>query len=320
MKIRKKAALVFAWLLAILLMQYGTCSRTVKKGGDDPPKGEIAITIDDVPRSATRLFTADERTRKLIENLKKAGVPDVLFFVRTSSINEESRKRVDAYIEAGYHIANHSHSHYWARKVDVGTYLADIEKAHDILSPLPGVLPFYRYPFLDEGGSRESRDKIRTFLTELGLKNGYVTVDNYDWHMDLLVQQAVERGQRVDFEALKKVYVESLWKSIVFYDTIAREVLGRSPKHVLLLHENDTVALFIADLVAHVRSRGWKIIAPQEAYQDPISRIVPDVLFNGQGRVAAIARSRGYEKNRLVHESEDTGYLERLFIRRRVFD
>lgn len=282
--------------------------------------GEIAITIDDAPRGSKELFTGEERTKRLIESLKKANVPDVLFFIKTSNIDEKSKKRLESYIEAGFRIANHSHGHYWASRVSIDKYLEDITKAHDILSKFDNFVLLYRYPFLDEGNERQIRDKIRNHLTKLGYKNGYVTVDNYDWHMDALVQKALKEGRKVNFKKLKKVYVESLWESITFYDNIADEVLGRSPKHILLLHENDLAALFIADLVAHIKAKGWKIISPMEAYTDPISEMIPDVLFNNQGRVAAIAREKGYEKRQLVHESEDMKYLEELFNKNRIFE
>ena len=71
---------------------------------------------------------------------------------------------------------------------------------------------------------------------------------------------------------------------------MAKEVLGRSPKHVLLLHENDLAALFIKDLIKHIRESGGKIISPAEAYKDPIADFIPNVLMNNQGRIAAIAK------------------------------
>ena len=180
-------------------------------------------------------------------------------------------------------------------------------------------IPLYRYPFLHHGNSREIRDRIREHLQNLGYGIGYVTVDNYEWYMDSLLQNALTEGKKVDYEALKKVYITTLWETIIFYDTIARQTLGRSPKHILLVHENDITALYIGELVEHIRSQGWKIISPQDAYADPIASIVPDVLFNGQGRVAAIARGQGWKRQHLVHEAEDEEYLEELFECQNVF-
>ncbi|WP_281558171.1 polysaccharide deacetylase family protein [Thalassomonas sp. RHCl1] len=280
---------------------------------------EIAITIDDAPRADSRLFSGEERTQKLIANLKKAKVPDALFFVTTNHITEKSKKRLEAYTEAGFHLANHSHSHFSAHKKDLETYLADITLAHNKLQAFDNLVPLYRYPYLHEGKDRQTRDRIRQHLQDMNYKNGYVTVDNYDWYMDSLLQRALANDKEIDYEALKKAYVTTLWESIVFYDNIGRKALKRSPKHVLLLHENDLAALFIDDLIEYIRLQGWKIISPQEAYEDPIASTVPDVLFNGQGRVAAIARSKGWDKKLLIDEGSSEDYLDEYFKNNNVF-
>jgi len=281
---------------------------------------EIAITIDDAPRRDTKLFSGTERTQTLIENLKKAKVPDVLIFVVTQQINENSIKRLKAYEKAGFHLANHSHNHFSANKVDLDIYLEDITIAHRILEKSDNFIPFYRYPLLHHGNTKETRDRIRAHLQNLGYKIGYVTIDNSDFYMDSLLQKALTEGKKVDYAALRDVYIKTLWEAITFYDTIARQTLGRSPKHTLLVHENDITALYIGELVKHIRSKGWKIISPQEAYTDPIASIVPDVLYNNQGRIAAIARGQSWERRRLSHKAEGAAYLEALFERQNVFE
>ena len=281
--------------------------------------GEISLTFDDAPRNDTLLFTGEDRTAKLIASLKKAKVDDVLVFVKTGNINKKTAKRLRAYTDAGFHLANHSHNHYSARRQAVSIYLEDITRAKISLESFKNVLPYYRYPYLHEGKTRKVRDEIRQHIKQLGYENGYVTVDNYDWYMDHLLQKALAAGKNVEYTTLKNVYVEVLWDAIQFYDRIAKESLGRSPKHVLLLHENDLAALFIDELVTHIRSQGWKIISPQEAFNDPIATTIPDVLFNGQGRVAAIARSKGWEKKKLIDKSSNEAFLDQLFLEKKVF-
>lgn len=280
---------------------------------------EIAITIDDVPRSDSRLFSGEERTQKLIANLEKANVADVLLFVTTSNITEKSKKRVETYVDAGFHLGNHSHKHFSANKTDLETYLTDISTAHYELKGFENVLPFYRYPYLHEGADRNTRDRIRQHLQNMDYKNGYVTVDNYDWYMDVLLQRALADGKQVNYDALKDVYIEVLWEAINFYDDIAQKTLGRSPRHVLLLHENDITALYIGELVEHIRSQGWKVISPQKAFEDPIASTIPDVLFNGQGRVAAIAKSKGWDEKFLRNDASSKDYLDNYFKDNNVF-
>lgn len=103
---------------------------------------------------------------------------------------------------------------------------------------------------------------MRHGLAERGLRNGYVTVDNYDGYMDALVQRAV----------------------------------------------------------AARREAGWQIVPAETAYADPIADMLPDTLFNGPGRVAALAHAAGLKPAReMVPPFEDEAWLEAEFTRRGVF-
>jgi peptidoglycan/xylan/chitin deacetylase (PgdA/CDA1 family) len=281
---------------------------------------EIAITFDDVPRPDSNLFSGEERTQKLISTLKNFNVPDVFLFVTTNNITKKSEQRVKAYTDAGFYLGNHSNSHFSADRVNVETYLSDITIAHDKLKNFDNIVPFYRYPYLQEGKDIKTRDHIRRHLRKMNYQNGYVTINNFDWYMDSLLQTALSKGKSVDYAALKNAYVATLWESILFYDDIAQKTLGRSPKHVLLLHENDITALFIGDLIKHIRLQGWKVISPIEAYTDPIASNAPDVLFNGQGRVAAIAKSKGWDEKLLRDVASSEHYLNKYFKNSHVFD
>lgn len=281
---------------------------------------EIAITFDDAPTPETTLFTGNERTKRIIQQLKDEKVAQVAFFVTTININNETRNRLLQYIEAGHVLANHSHTHQWIHQIGTAGYITDLKKAHEILKAFPSYKPWFRYPFLDEGKTKTARDSIRTALSSISLTNGYVTIDNYDWYINALLRKAIQEKKKINEDNLRKFYIDHVYSSIEFYDNIAKKTLGRSPKHVLLLHETDISAKFIGDLVRHLRSKGWKIISPEEAYTDPIATQIPDVLFNGQGRVAAIARERGTLPKELVQESEDEEFLDRLAAEKKIFE
>jgi peptidoglycan/xylan/chitin deacetylase (PgdA/CDA1 family) len=281
---------------------------------------QIALTFDDAPLSDGPIFSGNERTQKLIEHLKQQKIEQVTFFVVTGNINEQSNKRLEKYADAGHLLANHTHSHQWIRVLGTAAYLRDIQRADSILRPMKGFAPWFRYPFLDEGRTKSSRDSIRQQLVEMRLINGYVTIDNYDWYLNGLLRKALQEKRKVNYDKLRSVYLDHLWNSIQFYDGIARRILGRSPRHVLLLHENDLAAYFLTDLIKLLNAKGWEIISPTEAYEDPIAGIVPDVLFNGQGRVAAMAKEKGFASKDLVQEAEDEAYLDELVRIRKVFE
>ncbi|MGQ0660415.1 polysaccharide deacetylase family protein, partial [Sphingosinicella sp.] len=174
----------------------------------------IALTFDDVPRSRGAFFSPDERTRLLIAALRHARVSQAAFFVTTGNLDRPDgaggEARIAAYVAAGHVIGNHSHSHLWATRTPVETYVADLDRAAAWLSGRPGWRPWYRFPFLDEGrDTPERRDALRLALARRGLSSGYVTVDSYDWHLESLTNRAVRAGQTIDRDALRQLYVDA---------------------------------------------------------------------------------------------------------------
>ncbi len=279
---------------------------------------EIALTFDDAPTLDIGLYNGADRTDRIVTQLKANNVI-AAFFVVTSNLNADSHKRIKQYTSSGNFIANHTHSHKWIHNIGTKRYIKDVTSADSILKLLPGFMPWFRYPFLDEGKTIAARDSLRSTLQTLNLTNGYVTVDTYDWYLNGLLMKAVKAGQTIDYLSLRQVYLDHLWTSIQFYDNIAKKALGRSPKHVLLLHENDLSALFLSDLINLLKEKNWKIISPTDAYTDPIASTIPDVLFNGQGRVGALAKEKGFASRDLVQESEDEAYLDALVKSRNIF-
>lgn len=275
---------------------------------------EIALTFDDAPTPDSALMTGDERTTRLIAALQHAKVPDALFFVKADGINNDTQKRLDQYAAAGFHIANHSYSHQAASALGHSNYMADVKRAHLLLKNQKNVLPYHRFPYLDCGKDKSSILSIQQSLSNMGYKDGYITISNYDWHISTLLSGATKDNKKINYDNARKFYVATLYDAIEFYDGIAKETLGRSPKHVLLLHENDAAALFVGDLVSHLRSKGWKIISPQEAYEDPISRDVRNISYHHQNRISAIAGHSGVPEDKLHHVSEDVSYLNKAFV------
>lgn len=277
---------------------------------------EIAITFDDAPLPGSKVMSGSDKTKMIIQHLQENNVPDALFFVTARNIvTEADKKRLKQYTDAGFHLAHHSYDHLSAKKIEADAYLADFDKADKVLSSFDSVLKLHRFPFLHYGKSAHKRKAIHSHLQQKGYDIGYVTVDNYDWYLNSKLLSAQHKGLAIDYERLGDLYVDTLWQSIQFYDGVSQQHLNRSAKHVLLLHENEMAALYLGKLIQHLKAQGWKVISPQQAYQDPIAKAYdPEKMsFNNQGRVAAVAHQQGADKKKLHHKSEDTEYLDIVF-------
>lgn len=278
----------------------------------------IALSFDDVPRHAGAYYTPDERSTRLISALDAAKVKQAAFFVTPGNLEKSDGKngeaRIKAYVRAGHIIANHSFSHRWLSRTAAPDYLADVDRAAAWLKGRPGYRPWYRYPFLDEGRrDLAKRAEVRAGLAARGLSNGYVTVDNYDWHLDALASKAKRDGRKIDMAALRDLYVETLVGAADFYDRVARDALKRQPVQVLLLHETDLAAMFVGDVADGLRKAGWEIVTIDEAYRDPIAAREPDGWFTNGGRVAALAQDAGRVPKDLIDPRTDEAVLTALF-------
>ena len=277
---------------------------------------QIALTFDDAPRGDGPVFAGKARTAALIEALDRAGVEGAMIFANSVRLDEEGIQRLAAYAEAGHPIANHTHSHPSLYRVSAEVFLEDAQRGHDELSKLPGYVPYFRFPYLHEGRPVEVRDAVREGLKAMGQKQGYVTVDNYDWHIQSLLGEAIRTTGKLDIEGWRQFYLDVLLEAVAFYDAQARQHLGRSPRHVLLLHENDVAALFIDDLVFALEARGWEVISGEEAYEDPLAEQMPDTLFLGQGRVSALAYIGGAPIKKLINPLQNEANLRAEAVRR----
>lgn len=277
---------------------------------------ELALSFDDAPRRGSPLMRGPERAERIVAGLRQAAAQQAVFFANSDRIDAEGGRRMRAYAAAGHVIANHSATHPHLRDLDPERFLEDVAAAHRVLRAMPGFRPWFRFPYLDEGDTPAKRDAVRAGLTRLGYAQGYVTIDSYDWYIDQLANAAAQRGEMLNMEGLKGLYLEAIVASADFYDDLAVAHLGRAPRHVLLLHENDLAAFFIADLVAALRADGWTIVSADAAYADPIAQMTPDTMFLNQGRVAALAEAAGAPRRALFGPYEEEPELEAAFNRR----
>jgi len=282
----------------------------------------IAFSFDDVPRRPGAFMTVEERTTRLLAALRRAGIRQAAFFVNPGHLEQPwgagGEARIARYVRAGHVIANHSYSHQSLSRIGAEAYLADIDRATTWLRGRPGYRPWFRYPFLDEGTRASqpglaTRDAVRAGLVQRGLANGYVTIDSYDWYLDFLAGQARAAGQTLDMNALRDLFVRIVVETAEFQDRIARETLSRQPIHVMLMHETDVTTLFLADAVRALRARGWRVATNDEAYRDPIARVVPETRYLGGGRLTAIAAAGGRAPRDLAPPLNEEPEILRLF-------
>lgn len=285
-----------------------------------PAQKRIALTFDDVPRAPGAFYSPAERTRRLIAALRAGGVRQAAFFINPGNLEQAFGKggeaRIGAYVRAGHVIANHSYSHRHLSELSADAYVADLDRGAAWLQGRSGLRPWYRYPFLDEGmADVTKRDALRAALRARGLKNGYITSDSNDWLMEQLTLDAKARHEAMDLKALRDLYVRTVVGAADFSDALARRTLGRSPVQVMLMHETDVEAMFLADTIRALKRDGWQIVSADAAFADPIAAEEPNSLRTNMGQIAAMADARGIAYGQLSNPATGQNAIAAAFAR-----
>lgn len=255
---------------------------------------EIALTFDDCPRKAGPVLKPMERDQKLVSALEKAGVT-AAFFCNSPTREPDGLQRLRYFADHGHLIANHSADHPDLNKMSVDEYVKNIDQADLELRGLPNFRKWFRFPFLHEGKDIHDVDAVRKHLKKMGYTNGYVTVDTEDWYVDEVLRQKVVAGKKFDEDRLCQNYAQMMAEEGQFYDDMSVKALGRSVKHVILLHETDLNALCLNTLIQKLKNEKWTFISPDEAYRDPISKHEPRSSTKlNDGRIFALAKEAGY--------------------------
>lgn len=130
-------------------------------------------------------------------------------------------------------------------------------------------------------------------------------MDNDDTIVTDRIIKAKEQGKKINHEKVKELFLKHILGAAEFYEKLAIENLGYSPKHVLLLHEIDGTVLYIDSLVKELLKNGWKIISAKEAYEDPLYLKAPKNTYANNGIIAQMVYEKSGQKPKMAYYKWD---------------
>jgi peptidoglycan/xylan/chitin deacetylase (PgdA/CDA1 family) len=271
------------------------------------PAPQFSITMDDFHWHNAVKLTATERNQAILDTLHANSIKAALFVIGRNIDSDEGKELLTPWDKAGHLIGNHTYSHrnYNASATVIEEYQQDILRAESLLKDFPRFRKYFRFPLLKEGDTAAKRDAMRTFLERNRYRNGHVTIDNSDWLIDQRLATRLKTDAAADVKPYRDYYMEHMWARAEYYDALARRVLGRSVKHTVLVHFNLLNGLFLGDLIAMFKSKGWQPIDAEEAFRDPVFSAKPRVLPAGESIVWSLAKGKGAIAKSLRYPAED---------------
>ena len=274
----------------------------------------IGLTFDDGLDPA-RNRKAEAWNTRILHALEQQQVHAIVFPSLSQIGGDAGMALIEQWSAAGHGVGNHTahHRSLSSRKVTLQGFIADVQSADEALHHLPTWLPMLRFPYLEEGDTRDKRDGMRDWMREHDYRSAPVSIDTSDGYYNQRYLALLAAGRSEPVKRLRRAYVRHLLDRAAYYDNLARQVIGRSPAHVLLLHTNALNAAALPEVIEGFRNRGWHFVAARTAFDDPLYAMQPMTLPAGAGILWALAKERGVDG--LRYPAEDAAY-ERPLLQR----
>jgi peptidoglycan/xylan/chitin deacetylase (PgdA/CDA1 family) len=259
-------------------------------------KRTVAVTFDDLPYQAAEAQLCDpvqamSLTRDFLAMLKPLKT-HATAFVNESKVCEPQRATLlpqilDAWLDAGVDLGNHTFSHPNIHKMTVAAWLADVDQGALVTRPVLArrgkTLRDFRHPFLFTGETAEKKAAMADGLKVRGYRVAPVTLDNNDWMFAAVYRKAEAAGDRAEMRRIGEAYVAHMAVVLDFFEPYSAEVTGgREPAQVLLLHANSLNRDWYPKIHALYRQRGYRFVSLDRALKDPVYAL-PDTYVKANG-------------------------------------
>jgi peptidoglycan-N-acetylglucosamine deacetylase len=238
---------------------------------------KLAITFDDLPGGGWELpgHSRIEMLKNIIAVLKEHRVPRPGGFIVGGMLEShlDRYEGLDAWVQAGFVVGNHSYSHGHISELGLPRFMADIVRNREVVDALEArsgqERRYFRFPYLEEGDTREERRALWQLLERerYTLVRASVVFGDTDWADAYLRCQ--QRGDYVSLLALDRSYLSHALANLHWSVAATQQILGRTIPHILLLHVNAPTALNLDTLLDLYEAQGVQFISLEEAMREP---------------------------------------------------
>lgn len=241
---------------------------------------ELAVTFDDLPFAGPRPEGGEAQgTVMLLDAVTSRGIP-AMGFVNCGRV--EDPDTLALWRAAGLGLGNHQQHHEHLDQTDPDLWLQGVRTCHEMLSDPGPEAPFFRYPFLGNGQTVQTRDRVRTAITDMGYTIARVTIDNQEFKYSLWYGKARAAGDDALADELAHAYIEHIRAATDHFRSRAEADHGVEVRQVLLLHANQLNAERVGDLFDALQQDGAKFVPMAYAAADPVYSL-PDQYVGPSG-------------------------------------
>lgn len=242
-------------------------------------KGQIAITIDDVPNTIS--YQKNDFTAGLLNVLDSLDVPFTIFInenkIYKTEFLDKNKDLLKKWIENDQAIiGNHTYSHSRYSAVGFDDFVKDIELGealtNEYASEKNKEVAYFRFPFNDMGKDSIQHMQMREYLTSKGYITAPFTVESSDWMFDVIYRHYLESGQTEKANEIGKLYVNKTLELIAFFEAMSDSIYHRPVKQIYLCHDNAINTRYLAEIIERLQKENYEIVSLDESMTDDVYR------------------------------------------------
>ncbi len=271
-------ARLLSFLLAVPLLLSGPFA----SADDGREAKRVAITFDDLPFAGATSQARPEavQVNKAIRGtLMRQRVPAIGFVTQKNveALGADGELMLRAWMADGFDLGNHGATHADSNGLEVGGVRQEIVAGETTIAPLAKKfgrpVTWYRFAYNHVGNTEAKRVAIERLLAEHGYRLAASTIDTSDYIFDKAYRRAA--GDPAMLRRIEQAYLDHSRAQIRYYGELNKQVLGREPPAIMLLHTNRLNAATLDRLLAIFRSEGFRFVSLDEAHADEAYRTAP---------------------------------------------
>lgn len=270
--------LVFAVIFLLFLAISG---RAQKK----EPKKEICITFNELPESHSFQDADREALAYLILQTLKAHEVTAAGFVVGERV-ESSFDLLGQWLNEGHVLGNMTYSNQDLHEIGIEKFIENTQMGHDAIEQMIEGFGqkkrYFRFPFLHYGNDIEAKRQVMLYLEHMNYTVAHATVIPEDYLYNLTLEKMGRVPDSAEFERLLNEYINSVLDELERQEALAKELMGRPVRQILLLHFNRLNAVYLDEMLTAMEDMGYEFVSLDKALNDELYDIA-EGYFGGRG-------------------------------------
>lgn len=262
---------MYRTIIAITLLAPTTAAAQVDR--------RVAITVDDLPKVGgdTDIASATAVTHRFLDAFRRYDVEAVGFVTAERALElgdvDERVALLDAWVEAGHELGNHTYSHPGFHNTPLHLYQDDAVQGdrlpRTIMARHGDSLRYFRHPFNSTGPDADAKAAFAAFAARRGWIVTPFTVEPADYVFETIYTHAETTGDSALRDSIVAAYRAFVGTVFDFAESLSRQTFGREIAQVYLIHVNEINAAQMEWMLAALRARGYRFVTLDEAMRDP---------------------------------------------------